>query len=96
MNRRGFLAGLMAGGVIVAGELWIPGQKLISIPKPSRWGTFSGGEFFGSRGVIIEPEPNVVTFNVTGLDVGDYVYCAEIDAHGNHVDEVYRRVKHLT
>ncbi|GAG28574.1 unnamed protein product [marine sediment metagenome] len=23
----------MAGGVIIAGELWIPGQKLISIPS---------------------------------------------------------------
>ena len=29
----------MAGGVIVAGELWIPGQKLISIPSEKRfWG----------------------------------------------------------
>jgi hypothetical protein len=33
MNRRELLKGLMAGGVIVAGELWMPGQKLISIPK---------------------------------------------------------------
>lgn len=33
MNRRELLKGLMAGGMIVAGELWIPGQKLISIPS---------------------------------------------------------------
>lgn len=33
MNRRKFLQGLMAGGVIVAGQLWVPGQKLISIPS---------------------------------------------------------------
>lgn len=33
MNRRELLKGLMAGGVIVAGELWIPGQRLISIPS---------------------------------------------------------------
>lgn len=32
MNRRDLLKGLMAGGMIVAGELWIPGNKLISIP----------------------------------------------------------------
>ena len=25
--------GLAAGGMVVAGELWIPGQKLISIPS---------------------------------------------------------------
>ena len=34
MNRRDLLKGLAAGGIFVAGELWIPGQKLISIPKP--------------------------------------------------------------
>jgi len=33
MNRRQLLKGLMAGGVIVAGELWVPGKKLISIPS---------------------------------------------------------------
>jgi hypothetical protein len=33
MDRRSFLRGLALGGVAVAGELWIPGQKLISIPK---------------------------------------------------------------
>jgi len=38
MNRRELLKGLMAGGVIVAGELWIPGQKLISIPSKQFWG----------------------------------------------------------
>jgi hypothetical protein len=33
MNRRTFLAGIAAGGIVVGGELWFPGQKLISIPK---------------------------------------------------------------
>lgn len=33
MNRRAFLAALSAGAVITASGLWIPGQKLISIPK---------------------------------------------------------------
>ena len=32
-SRREFLAAMMAGGAVVAGELWIPGQKLISIPS---------------------------------------------------------------
>jgi hypothetical protein len=35
VDRREFLRGLALGGVVVAGELWIPGQKLISIPKIS-------------------------------------------------------------
>ena len=33
MNRRKFLAFLAAGGVVTATGLWLPGQKLISIPK---------------------------------------------------------------
>ena len=33
MNRRELLACLAAGGTVVAGELWFPGAKLISIPK---------------------------------------------------------------
>ena len=32
MNRRKFLAFLAAGGVVTATGLWLPGQKLISIP----------------------------------------------------------------
>ncbi len=32
MNRRKFMA--VAGAIITAEGLWIPGQKLISIPKP--------------------------------------------------------------
>lgn len=33
MTRRQFLATLLAGGAVIAGELWVPGQKLISIPS---------------------------------------------------------------
>ena len=39
MNRRKFLAFLAAGGVVTATGLWMPGQKLISIPKRA------GGDF---------------------------------------------------
>ena len=33
MNRRQLLKALAAGGVLTASGLWMPGQKLISIPK---------------------------------------------------------------
>ena len=32
MDRRHFLAALAAGAIVTAEGLWIPGQKLISIP----------------------------------------------------------------
>jgi hypothetical protein len=35
MNRRELLCALAAGGVMTAAGLWMPGQKLISIPKTS-------------------------------------------------------------
>ena len=39
ISRRSFLRAVALGGAVIAGELWIPGQKLISIPKStgSRW-----------------------------------------------------------
>lgn len=39
MNRRELLKAMMAGGVMTAAGLWMPGQKLISIPSGKR---FSG------------------------------------------------------
>lgn len=49
MNRRDFIRGMMAGGVVIAGELWVPGQKLISIPSGKRFSdnhiTLIGPEF---------------------------------------------------
>ena len=37
MNRRELLKVLAAGGIIVAGELWIPGAKKIFLPPKSIW-----------------------------------------------------------
>jgi hypothetical protein len=33
MNRRDVLRAIALGGGLIAGELWIPGQSLVSIPK---------------------------------------------------------------
>ena len=41
MNRRKFLAAMAAGAILTAEGLWIPGAKLISIPKPALHYTFS-------------------------------------------------------
>jgi hypothetical protein len=40
MNRRKFLAAMAAGAIVTAEGLWIPGQKLISIPKKIEWKTY--------------------------------------------------------
>jgi hypothetical protein len=61
MNRRGFLAGLMAGGVIVAGELWIPGQKLISIPSGKQFYGPSIFELIGQDIKYVGPEDKTVS-----------------------------------
>jgi len=37
MNRRELLLGLAAGGIVVAGELWIPGEKTIFLPARERY-----------------------------------------------------------
>ena len=37
LSRREFVAAMAAGGLVGAGELWIPGQKLISIARPKIW-----------------------------------------------------------
>jgi len=42
MNRRDLLKGLMAGGVMTAAGLWMPGQKLISIPSGKVFGNEYG------------------------------------------------------
>lgn len=36
-SRREFLAAMAAGGMVVAGDLWVPGEKLISIPRQKIW-----------------------------------------------------------
>ena len=48
MNRRQFIAAIAAGGVVTAEGLWMPGRKLISIPKPA------------TGGMLTRPEPLMV------------------------------------
>ncbi len=62
MTRRELLRGLAAGGLMVAGELWFPGKKVISIP--SRWTTFEG----------MPPSPNQSTYLLPNCKIVDDDY----------------------
>jgi hypothetical protein len=55
MNRRELLCALAAGGVMTAAGLWMPGQKLISIPSGKISEPFGKIRVFGANG-------NTVTF----------------------------------
>jgi hypothetical protein len=66
MLRRDILRALALGGAVVAGELWIPGKRLISIP--SRMGT----EQFTLRAMFTSSDANSFTWSAWGLfDVRD-------------------------
>ncbi len=52
MNRRKFMAAIAAGAIITASGLWIPGQKLISIPKKQTFFGFPRSYF--SEGTLEE------------------------------------------
>jgi len=47
MNRREFMAAIGAGGVVTASGLWMPGEKLISIPS---------GEVYTGGNRLLTPE----------------------------------------
>ena len=49
MNRRNLLKALAAGGVLTASGLWMPGQKVISIPSGK---VFRGGNRILTRAEI--------------------------------------------
>ena len=48
--------GLAAGGSVIAGELWIPGQKLISIPKSITFPTL----FFEHGSTVVSNYPKAL------------------------------------
>ncbi len=70
-SRREMLRALALGGAVVAGELWIPGQKLISIPSEQELrykatyryshGWTHEGAGFGSA--VVKPEGGVVMYD---------------------------------
>lgn len=58
---------MIAAGAVVAGEeIWMPGKKLISIPK------YPIGQ--AKNPVNNIQEANMVTFTIRGLEAGDTVY----------------------
>lgn len=73
------MAAMMAGAVVTAEGLWMPGKKLISIPKSP--GVYGIGLLPGT-----EPKPNTVNFTVTGLEAGDRVYVYDANTYEAIVD----------
>lgn len=61
MNRRELLKGLMAGGIMIAGDLWIPGQKLISIPSKKIYTAPTLFELSGQTIRYVGPEYDTAT-----------------------------------
>lgn len=79
MHRRHFLAALASGAVMTAEGLWVPGKKLISIPKVGRLDSHSGDIPFG------DPDSSLV------MGATDHPYCATINVEGETLIEVYER-----
>lgn len=60
LNRREFMAAMLAGGVMTATGLWMPGEKLISIPSKKifvpagrlAW-VQDGVQCYWDRGVVV-------------------------------------------
>jgi len=68
MDRRKFLAAMAAGAVVTAEGLWIPGSKLISIPKRPKHAIF---EYMRPEEMtrIIQLEPKVsITHVITSVN----------------------------
>lgn len=57
MNRRQFMAAIAAGAVVTAEGLWMPGQKLISIPR-----RLPGFHLSEDHVISFEPGPLKPTF----------------------------------
>lgn len=64
MNRRDLIKYLMAGGVIVAGELWMPGKKLISIPNDRI--------FYDGRYTLVDYDNKVISWAWDDETIGRY------------------------
>ncbi len=86
MDRRSFLSAIAAGAVVTASGLWIPGQKLISIPKKQTFFGFPHSYFSEgaledmmieihrhSRGKIISLKPTKMI-----VDRWQYNYAVEL------------------
>ncbi len=61
LTRRELLAGIMAGGVMTAAGLWMPGTKMISIPSRKQFIGPSIFEIMGEKIKYIGPENKTAT-----------------------------------
>lgn len=73
-NRRELLKAIGLGGGVIAGELWVPGQRKVFMPSGNiateRWQWFKDGwPIDGAYGRILTPEIRALIQN------GHYVQC---------------------
>ena len=67
MDRRAFLAALAAGAIVTAEGLWVPGQKLISIPSGNRLSTID----WITREMLLHAKRNFIALNTLRLQSGN-------------------------
>lgn len=87
-SRREFMKAVMAGGAVIAGELWVPGAKLISIPRelvlPSRPRFLVvGADMLGQR---LEGMVDIPRESMTG-----YIQAGVLNTH-----RAFARIDHIT
>lgn len=83
MNRRDVIKCLMAGGVMTATGLWMPGEKLISIPSGKRWSEFK----------IYHSGP--LRFTIVSEDTAEGLYSIDLQEEMS-IAQLYREVCYLT
>ena len=65
ISRREFFAFLAAGGIVTATGFWLPGQKLISIPKQSEVYPLSGSQILAWQQEYLNQLRSTMVFNMT-------------------------------
>ena len=87
MDRREFLAMMAAGGVVTAAGIWMPGQKLISIPRAVYANTVTLGGFHDfQEGDYIQFSPDMTASEVR---FRQYQYNTRFPEHMKAVREAH-------
>ena len=70
-SRRDILRAIALGGGLVAGELWTPGAKLISLPSPVKWRESFHGWIYLTEDASVQFSPGKKLIVLVPPDVTD-------------------------